>query len=293
MPETTPATHFDPALLRGFLAVADTGSFTRAAEQLGISQPAVSQQVRRLEQAAGRQLVVRDTRSVALTDNGEAMRGFARQILAAHDQASSYFSGSAMRGRLRFGAADEFALSDLPRILREFRQHHPGIQLELTVAQSGVLQRRLDSNHLDLILINQRPDSDTGRMVHRDQMVWVGLPNTVLEPGETVPLVTYHAPSWSRQAGIDALNAHQIPWRIVCNTRQVLGIMAAVRAGLGLCMLARTRVPGDLRVLSGRFGLPELPMLEQALQANPRSPREPVEALTNSIMNLPLAAIQR
>ncbi|NNG21380.1 LysR family transcriptional regulator [Naumannella sp. ID2617S] len=288
-----PEPHFDPALLRGFLAVADTRSFTRAAEQLGISQPAVSQQVRRLEQAAGRQLVVRDTRSVSLTDNGEAMRGFARQILAAHDQASSYFSGSAMRGRLRFGAADEFALTDLPRILREFRQHHPGIQLELTVAQSGVLQRRLESNHLDLILVNQRAGSDTGRMVHRDQLVWVGLPNTTLDQAAPVPLVTYHAPSWTRQAAIDALAEQGRAWRVVCNTRQVLGIIAATRAGLGLCVLGRTRVPGDLRALSGRFGLPELPELEQALQANPRSPREPVEALTASIMNLPLAAIQR
>jgi DNA-binding transcriptional LysR family regulator len=96
---------FDPILLRTFLAVATGLSFTRAAEQLGLSQPTVSQHVRRLEEAAGRQLINRDTRTVALTDNGEAMAGFARSILAVHDEAVAYFTGSAMRGRLRFGAA--------------------------------------------------------------------------------------------------------------------------------------------------------------------------------------------
>src|SRR5690606_2613133 len=97
---------FDPALLRTFVAVAETLSFTRAAELLGLSQPTVSQQIRKLEIAAGRTLVTRDTRAVALTDNGDAMLGFARSILAAHDQAAAYFTGTAMRGRIRFGSAD-------------------------------------------------------------------------------------------------------------------------------------------------------------------------------------------
>lgn len=284
---------FEPGLLRTFVAVAETLSFTRAADRLGVSQPAVSQQVRRLELAAGRQLVVRDTRSVRLTDNGEAMLGFARQILAAHDEASAYFSGTAMRGRLRFGAADELALSELPRILREFRLLYPGINLELTVTQSGVLRRRLDSNHLDLIFINQPPDTDHGRLVRRDKLVWVGLENAAIDPDLPLPLVTYHAPSFSRATAIDALGRVERSWRITCNTREINGILAAVRAGLGLCVLARSRVPGDLRELTGRFDLPELGDIEMALLANPRSPSEPVEALSRSILNLPLTPIRR
>ncbi|GAB3711642.1 LysR substrate-binding domain-containing protein [Mariniluteicoccus flavus] len=286
-------TFYDPSLLRTFLAVADTLSFTRAAETLGITQPAVSQHVRRLETAAGRQLLVRDTRSVSLTDNGEAMRGFARQIIAAQDEATAYFSGKAMRGRLRFGAADEFALSELPRILRDFRVLYPGINLELTVTQSGVLQRRLESNHLDLIFINQPPDTDEGRLVRRDRLVWVGLEGTSVDPNQPVPLVTYHAPSFSRTAAIDALGGVERSWRITCNTREINGILAAVRAGLGVCVLSQSRVPADLRVLTGRFGLPELCDIEMALQSNPRAAREPVEALTRAIMNLPIAAIRR
>ena len=279
---------FDPVLLRTYLAVVNGLSCTRAAERLGISQPAVSQHVRRLEEAAGRQLLRRDTRTVALTDNGEAMAGFARSILAAHDEAVAYFTGSAMAGRLRFGAADELALSELPTILREFRQLYPRINLELTVTQSGILQRRLAGNHLDLIFINQEADLGRGTLVRRDRLVWVGIDRLQLDPDQPVPVITYHAPSLSRSAAIDSLERTHRTWRITCNTREINGVLAATRAGIGICVLAQSRVPGDLRILSGRFDLPALPDVEMALVDNPRSAREPVEALSRAIVNLPL-----
>ena len=277
---------FDPVLLRTFLAVVSGLSFTGAAQQLGLSQPTVSQHVRRLEESAGRQLIRRDTRTVSLTDNGEAMAGFARTILAANDEAVSYFTGSAMRGRLRFGAADELALTELPTILREFRQLYPRINLELTVTQSGILYRRLMANHLDLVFINQEADLGRGQVVRRDRLVWVGLEGTQLDPAQPLPLITYHAPSWGRSTAISSLEAAHRTWRITCNTREVNGVLAAARAGIGICVLARSRVPPGLTVLSGRFDLPPLPDVEMTLVANPLSPKEPVEALTRAIRNL-------
>jgi DNA-binding transcriptional LysR family regulator len=283
---------FEPVLLRTYLAVVNGLSFTRAAERLGISQPAVSQHVRRLEQAAGRLLLRRDTRTVALTDNGEAMAGFARTILAAHDEAVAYFTGSAMAGRLRFGAADELALSELPTILREFRQLYPRINLELTVTQSGILQRRLLANHLDLIFINQQADSGQGQLVRRDQLVWVGHERVQVEPDRPVPVITYQAPSLSRSAAISSLEGVGRTWRITCNTREINGVLAAARAGIGICVLARSRVPADLRILTGRFDLPGLPDVEMTLLANPRAAAAPVEALSRAIVNLPLAPLR-
>lgn len=283
---------FDPVLLRTFLAVVQGLSFTRAAQELGLSQPTVSQHVRRLEDAAGRQLIRRDTRTVSLTDNGEAMAGFARVILSANDEAVSYFTGSAMSGRLRFGAADELALSELPTILRDFRQLYPRINLELTVTQSGVLYRRLMANHLDLVFINQEADLGRGRLVRRDRLVWVGLERTQLDRGQPLPLITYHAPSWGRSTAISSLEAAHRTWRITCNTREINGVLAATRAGLGICVLARSRVPADLHNLSGRFDLPPLPDVEMILLANPLSARGPVEALSKAIINLGLAPLR-
>ena len=285
-------TDFDPQLLRTFLAVATTLSFTRAATQLGLSQPTVSQQVRRLEDLCGRQLVLRDTRAVALTDNGEAMAGFARTILAAQDEALSYFTGSAMRGRLRFGAADELALSELPNILRDFRQLNPRINLELTVTQSGTLLRRLAANSLDLVFVNQEADSGRGRLVRRDHLVWVGIDRIHLDEQQPVPLITYPAPSFSRAAALGALESVHRTWRITCNTREINGVLAATRAGIGICVLAQSRVPPDLRVLSGRFGLPRLADVEMALISNPRAAGDPIDALSKSILNLPLAPMR-
>lgn len=283
---------FEPVWLRSFLAVVNGLSFTKAAERLGLSQPAVSQHVRRLEEACGRLLLRRDTRSVTLTDNGEAMAGFARTILAAHDEAVAYFTGSAMAGRLRFGAADELALSELPTILREFRQLYPRVNLELTVTQSGILQRRLNANRLDLIFVNQPADSGQGLLVRRDQLVWVGHERVQLEPDSPVPVITYSSPSLSRSAAITSLEAAGRTWRITCNTREINGVLAATRAGIGICVLARSRVPTDLRILTGRFGLPTLPEVEMALLANPRAAQEPIEALSRAIVNLPLAPMR-
>jgi DNA-binding transcriptional LysR family regulator len=275
---------FDPVLLQTFLAVAETHSFTRAAVRLGISQPTVSQQVRRLEQAAKRQLVARDTREVRLTDNGDAMAGFARAILAAHAEATSYFTGSAMRGRLRFGAADDLAITQLPRILRHFRQQHPQINLELTVDQSGPLHRKLKSGHLDLIFIKQNPGTTDGTVVATDALVWVGQEKTLIDPDQPLPLIAYQGPSISRQIAIDALEAAGRTWRITCNTREVNGVLAAVRAGIGVAVFPQTLIPSDLVKVTNRFGLPELGHVDFTLLSNPLAPREPVDALTAAII---------
>lgn len=275
---------YDPVLLRTFLAVAETRGFTRAAAQLGISQPTVSQHVRRLEEAADRILVVRDTREVEITDNGVAMAGFARTILAAHAAAEDYFSGTAMKGRLRFGSADDLAITQLPRILRHFRQLHPQIKLELTVDQSAPLRRRLEAGQLDLIFVKTAPGSTDGRLVRRDTMVWVAHEKTVVERDETVPLIAYRGPSVSRQIAIDALEAAGRTWRITCNTREVNGVLAAVRAGIGVAVFPRSLIPEDLVTVGDRAGLPELEDIDFRLLESSTAAREPVEALTSAIM---------
>lgn len=274
---------FDPVLLQTFLAVAETESFTKAAARIGISQPTASQHVRRLEQAAGRQLIVRDTREVRLTDNGTAMAGFARTILAANAAASSYFSGSAMRGRLRFGAADDLAITQLPRILRHFRQSHPQINLELTVSQSGPLYRRLQAGQLDLIFVKRTPGESEGTLVRTDSLVWMGHDRTVFEPADPVPLIAYQDPSISRQAAIVALEGAGRTWRITCNTREVNGVLAAVRAGLGVAPFPSTLIPEDLVTVTNRFGLPPIGPVDFTLLANPTAAAEPIAALTEAI----------
>jgi DNA-binding transcriptional LysR family regulator len=275
---------FDPVQLKSFLAVADTRSFTRAAERLGLSQPTVSQHVRKLETAAGRQLISRDTREVQLTDNGDAMAGFGRTILAANESASRYFSGAAMRGRLRFGTADDLAITGLPRILREFRQLYPQINLELTVSQSDQLHRRLKSGQLDLVFVKWVAGAQEGTVVKHDSFSWVGLEQTVLEPGKTVPLIAYPSPSLSRKLAIDALEQVGRTWRITCSTKQISGVLAAVRAGIGVAVMPTSLVPEDLKIITERFGLPPVGDVDFTLIRNPLANTDVVDALTQAII---------
>lgn len=281
---------FDPALLRTFVAVAETGSFTRAAQQVQLSQPTVSQQVRRLEAAAGRQLIARDTRQVRLTDNGDAMLGFARTILGAHDDAASYFTGTAMRGRLRFGSADDLALTQLPQILRDFRQVHPHINLELTVAQSGTLARRLNSGALDLVFVKQESGRTEGRLVRRERLVWAAHRSLTLDADAPVPLIVYQAPSLSRTAALKTLEDAGRTWRITCNVREINGVLAAVRAGIGVAVFPQSMIPADLVIVDSGLGLPSPGEVDFVLLDNPRAAREPVEALITAIGRQPWAA---
>jgi DNA-binding transcriptional LysR family regulator len=227
-------TAYDPQLLATFLAVEQTGSFTRAAARLGLQQPTVSQHIRRLEEQAGRTLVLRDTHSVSLTADGEAMTGFARNILSAHEQAAAYFTGSRPRGRLRIGIADDLALTRLPQILRDFRRDNPLVDFDLTVDQSGLLHQRLEGDKLD-VFIGKRPSSEErGQLVKRDRMVWVGTPTTKVDLTRPLPLVVYPSPSISRTEMRRALNRARLPFRSVCVCRGVNGLIAAVAAGLGI-----------------------------------------------------------
>ncbi len=114
------------------------------------------------------------------------MAGFARSILAAHATADAYFSGAATRGRLRFGAADDLAITQLPRILRDFRRLHPQVNLELTVNQSAPLLRRVHAGQLDLVFIKQTAGSPPRAPASRPTR-WCGWRRTASRSRRTSP----------------------------------------------------------------------------------------------------------
>lgn len=279
-------TTYDPALLQTLLTVAQTGSFTQAAARLGVRQPTVSQHIGRLEKQTGRTLILRDTHSVSLTPDGEAMIGFARSILAAHEQATAYFSGSRPRGRLRIGMSDDLALTRLPQILRDFRQTHPLVDFDLTVDQSGTLTQRLEENRLD-VFIGKRPrGEERGRLVKRERLVWVGTPGTKLDLTKPLPLVVYPAPSISRTEMHRALNRAGMPYRSACLCRGVNGLIAAVAAGVGVSALAVSLVPAQLTPLGPAHKLPELGSIDLVVLTSPRAERRPaVQALIATVLS--------
>jgi DNA-binding transcriptional LysR family regulator len=256
---------YDPVHLRSFLAVAQTLSFTQAARRLGLRQSTVSQHVRKLEVATGRQLFARDTHSVELSEDGEAMLGFARTIIDANKRAAAWFAAAPLRGRLRFGASEDFVLTRLPEILEEFRRGNPEVDLELTVGLSGVLHRRLAAGRLDLILGKRLPQETHGQLVWRDRLVWVCSERTRVIPDKPVPLIAHPPPSITRARALEALERHGRDWHLACTSSGLSGLRAAALAGLGVMAHAQSLIPPGLVALPGGTGLPDLGDVEFVL----------------------------
>ncbi|MDX2592310.1 LysR substrate-binding domain-containing protein [Streptomyces sp. WI03-4A] len=277
---------YDPTHLRTFLAVAQTLSFTQAARRLGLRQSTVSQHVRRLEDAAGRRLFLRDTHAVELTEDGEAMLGFARRLLEVHEQATAFFTGTRVRGRLRFGASEDFVLTRLPEILEGFRHDHPEVDLELTVELSGTLHEQLAAGKLDLVLAKRRPEDPRGELVWRDDLVWIGSGHLRLEAGRPVPLIVYPPPGITRARALEVLEEQGRPWRIVCTSGSLNGLIAAARAGLGVMAHSRRLIPPGLFRVPERAGLPELGRVDFVLVhgRRPGAAQGAADALASAIL---------
>jgi DNA-binding transcriptional LysR family regulator len=275
---------FEPTHLESFLAVAQTHNFTEAGRRLGLQQSTISQHIRKLEAAAGRRLFVRDTHSVRLTADGEAMTGFAQSILDTANRARRYFAGTSLRGRLRFGASEDFVSTRLSELLREFVQEHALIDLELTVGVSARLYEDLDAGDLDLVLAKRPAGDDRGQLVWRDKLVWIGAPATRVDASAPVPLILYNAPSITRSVALETLERHGLTWRIVCTSGSLSGLRAAAMAGLGITVHARGLIPDGLVDMQTSCRLPQLADVEFVVTGARTGLRGPAAALAQAIL---------
>jgi DNA-binding transcriptional LysR family regulator len=275
---------FNPALLQTFLAVVQTRSFTQAAERLGLRQSTVSQHIRKLEEAAGRRLFVRDTHSVAPTPDGEAMIELARGILSANDRAQRYFAGSQLRGRLRFGTSEDFVTSRLPDVLRDFVRTHPLVEFELTVGRSAQLNERLQRGELDLICGKRPPGDERGRVVSRDRLTWVSGSGYPLAPTAPVPLILFSPPSIMREIALATLERSGRPWRMACTSDSLSGLRAAALAGLGITVVSEGLVPSGLTEIPDGHGLPDLGLVEFVVMGRDKAMHGPAAELADVIL---------
>ena len=276
---------FDPVLLKTFLVIAEGNSFSEASRRLNLRQSTVSEHVRKLEKSVGHQLFVRDTHSVTMTLDGEALVEFARNILETGERARKYFARTKLRGRVRFGASEDLVLSWLPEVLQGFVERHPLVDLEFTVALSGVLINRFDAGELDIVFCKRWSGEERGDLVWRDQLVWVGSRQDQRFAPEHVPIVLYPPPSITRFMALAALEHAGMPWRIACTSGSLSGLVAAVRAGLGVMAHSRRLIPPGLCELPLQSGLPELGPLEFVLLRTRRAAREPVAELAAAILS--------
>ena len=254
-------TQVSPGLLRSFLAVAETLSFTSAARRLTLRQSTISQHVQKLEQHTGRRLFMRDTHGVVLTADGAEMCDFAYAVLEANERMARYFAGSARRKKLRLGISEDFAMHQLAPVLSCFRTRYPEVDLELSVGLSSALYEGYDTGDLDVIFAKRRTGDERGEIAWREHLAWIGPPGFTLDVGAPVPLVAYAPPSITRSRAVAALESARRPWYMACSSGNLNGLRAAVMAGLGIAAHSARLVPKGLDVLPDA-GLPVLGEIE-------------------------------
>lgn len=244
------ATNLDLDLVRAFVMVSESRSFTRAGERLGRSQSAVSLQVRRLEDLIGEPLFQRDARRVSLTDKGEVFLAQARRLLRVNDDIVAALAADEVEGEVRLGAPEDFATAHLPEVLGAFARSHPRIALSVTCDLTLRLLDRMSAGELDLALVKREPlGGELGVRVWREPLVWVGRDGEDLAATRVVSLIAAPSPCVYRRRATTALDEAGRAWRIAYTSPSVAGQLAALRAGLGVSVLPRAMVPDDLTII--------------------------------------------
>lgn len=250
--------------LETFLAIADTGSLTRAGTRVARSQSAVSLQLRQLEEALGTRLFDRDTRHVALTAAGERLVPLARRTLECADAASLALQERPRR-TVRVGVPEEYADRLLPEVLDVAGRHDPALVFEVECAASAELERRVRQRRLDLAIALAEEIEGEGRPVCSEPVEWLEAPGAGASRRRPLPVALFdQACSW-RSKALAALEAADVDYRVVFTSASVAGVRAGIRAGFAVGALARSTAGPELQPVSAADAPPALPPAELVL----------------------------
>ena len=235
----------DPHLLQSFVAIVETGSFTRAGERMHLTQSTISQQMRRLEQQLGCPLLDRSGRQVVTTAQGETLLGLARRILGLLAQAGDRVGEASLP--LRLGVPEDFAAGAMTAVLAAFARQYPEVRLEVQSDLSHALWQAFEAGELDLALIKQGQGEPFARW--REPLAWVDSRDWPAGERDPVPLVVFPNEGLYRRQITDALDARGIAWRIAYVSASLASLQGAVSAGIGVSLLpARLLQPDQVEL---------------------------------------------
>lgn len=250
--------NFDLALIRTFVTVADHRSMTVAANLLFMTQGAVSQQVKRLEESLGCLLLIRKPKQLELTSQGELFLAKARRLLQVNDEIWADIAGSPVRGHLRIGAPPDLITSLAPA-LKAFAEAHPSVELSLKCATSPELHEDVNEGHLDVALIEYLASSPHGEVIRTEPLVWLGSSACDIWKTRPLPLSLVDERCAFRPLVLGALAREGIASRTIFENGSFEATASTVRVGLAITAWLASTVPQDLIILAPEAGLPELP----------------------------------
>src|SRR5262245_47514480 len=275
--------NLDIDILRSFIAIADTGSFTRAANAVGRTQSAVSMQIRRLEDMTGRALFVRDGRQNHLTAAGERMLEYARRIVRLNNEAVAMFHQPDVAGLVRLGTPEDYADRFLPEILAGFAQSHPLVQVDVDCASSVHLAERTRKGELDLALLTISANVHVDVIVRTERLVWVTSARHMVHQREVLPIaLAHHGCSW-RATVLDIIENLGRPYRVAYSAANSGALTAAVTSGLAVGAIPEICVRPGMRLLTPEEGFPDLGTFDIGLVRTPVAGSGAVDALAQHI----------
>jgi len=251
-------------LLRTFVTIADLGSFTRAGDKLGRSQPAISLQIKRLEELLQSRLYDRSSRELVLSPAGKQLADYARKMLALNDEAVVMLLQPGVEGTVHLGIPNEFAASRLfPEVLSRFSQSYPQVQLQVTCDLSVNLLEQLKRDAYDVVLaLHDGTQTDYYKESWYEEIVWVRGPDSNASQREPLPLIVAPEGCLYRQRMIEVLNELERPWHIVYTSQNYGGIRAGVMAGLGVTALAKNTVSEGMIIMGSAERMRRLQQIE-------------------------------
>src|SRR6476646_12048439 len=271
--------------LRTFIAIAESGSFTKAAEVVNKTQSAVSMQMKRLEERLDRPIFARDGRASKLTEDGARLLDYARRLVKLNVETMAAFSDAALSGRVRLGVPDDYADRYLPEIMATFSRSYPAVELSVICEPSVDLLERIDANEIDLAIITNCESRRASETFRRERLLWVTSNRHSTHLEERMPLALGRPTCVWRRTAIERLEAIGRPFRLLYTSSSAGAVAAAVLAGLAVSGLPESGLRPGMRVLSSSDGFPDLPSCRVGLVRNAQAASALADALAGYVIS--------
>ncbi len=261
--------HLDSDALAAFLAIIDTGSFTRAGQRVSKSQAAVSGNIARLESQLGQRLLNRTARTISLTPAGDLLARYARRILLIEQEALAELGAIGGSKHVRLGMPDDYLGLFGAAVMRKFSVRNRDLAVEVVCEFSADLEILVARGDIDLAIVTRRPGDTRGELLIREKLIWCASAHACPEEAEELPLALFPENCRARPLILQALEKSGRPWRIVWISSHMQSVQSAVMMGFGVTALPRAALTFEHRVLTEADGLPHLPEVELALLTAP------------------------
>jgi DNA-binding transcriptional LysR family regulator len=271
--------------LRTLIAIADTGSFTKAADIVHKTQSAVSMQMKRLEERVGRDIFAKDGRASKLTEDGERLLDYARRIVRLNQDCILSFTDAALSGRVKLGVPDDYADRYLPEILARFTRSNSKVEVTVICEPTPMLVERIQHNELDLAIITHSDHRAPAEVIRHERLLWVTAARSQVHEENPLPLALGRPTCNWRQAATERLERIGRSFRIVYASWNSTAVGATVTAGLAVSVLPESAIRPGMRVLGPSDGFPALPSVKIALMRNRLEPTPLADKLAEHIIS--------